>query len=97
MKKVIIYGYFLLIGVLSFFLVKGASSLNMGETDINFRKLEHKLSDKEIIDAHIQKKDRMEYVKYYETVETRTKKFFGWDTKIDTIKIAIMERDCGCN
>lgn len=96
MKKVIIYGYFIFIGVFSFFLVKGAATLKMDETDINYRKLSDNLSDKEIVEAGIQRHDGKKYVKYYETVETRTKKLFGWDTKIDTLKTYTMEENCGC-
>lgn len=92
MKKIIIFGYFVLVFIFSFFIVRATASLKMDGVEVNYRKDDKKLTDQEVIQRNIQIDPDKEYTEYYELLETRTKTILGWDTKIDTVKKYVMER-----
>lgn len=91
-RTLIISGFFVLMISLSFFIATAAATWTMDKTEVKYRKLSDKLTDKEIVEEKIERNEYKKYVKYYETIETRTRnRILGWSTKIDTTKTYIME------
>lgn len=105
MKKLIISGYFVGMFLLTFLVAKAVGTYKSGDVEIRYRKLSKDVSDVEMEDYNRRKlfekemvyKHGFEFVRYDEVKETRIKKGFGWETKIDTLKTYILQEDCGCN
>lgn len=87
MKKLLISGYFVGMLLLTYVVVKGAATYLGEPVEINFRTLTHDLNDTEMDQHHFQREEHVDYVRETKLKETRTKKFFGWETKIDTLSV----------
>lgn len=91
MKKIIILGFFLIMTLLSLFIGKATVYGKMDDVNLKTREIERKLTDKEIIDLKIVTSPDKKYVHRCIVNEYRTKKRFGWETKIDTTSSDIIE------
>ena len=104
MKKLLITGYFIGMLLLTFLVAKAVGTYKNGDTEIKYRKLSKDISDIEMeeynrrgtFEKQMEHKGGFEFVRYDEVKETRTKKMFGWETKIDTIKTYVLQESCGC-
>ena len=98
MKKILIAGYFVGMLLITYLTAKAVSTYKSDDVEVKFRKHEHELSDSEISQSNIVPKEGKNIVTKWETKETRTKKLFGWETKIDTIvKPETFYVDCNCH
>jgi hypothetical protein len=104
MKKLLITGYFVVTLLLTFLVAKAVGTYKNGNVEIKYRKLSQDISDVEmedynrrgVFEKQMEHKEGFEFVRYDEVKETRTKKMFGWETKVDTIKSYILQEECGC-
>jgi hypothetical protein len=97
MKKILIYGYFIGMLGLTYFVAKGVSTNSSDNVEVVFRKHERELTDSEIYRRGIIPREKRNVVEKWKTKETRTKTLFGWDTKIEyEEKPLIYYVDRGC-
>jgi hypothetical protein len=92
MKKVLITGYFVSMVLLTFIAVKATATYKSGPVEVNFVNREHKLNDTEVAEHGWVKEENIDNIEIFKIKETRTKKLFGWDTKIDTLNIGFYTR-----
>lgn len=85
MKKLLLFGFFSLILVFTYFIVKTTLIFKIGEKDVAIVTQTHHHSDKEVIEKGFNINSEKAYFTDYETVQTRTRNGFGWETKIDTV------------
>ena len=86
MKKLLIVGYFVGMFTLTYLTAKAIGVYGSGDVEVKFVDHEYEMNDTEISNAHIAKKEHADVVMQWKTKETRTKSFFGWTTKIDTLQ-----------
>ena len=85
MKKILIASYFVGMLLLTYVVVKAAATYKNGPVEVRLRKIKIDLNDDEISKAWGTKDDNYEYYREYSIKETRTKKWFGWETSRDTV------------
>jgi hypothetical protein len=100
MKKAIIILYFSLSIFMSFAFTHTAIFLRLDDKDVNYRERHEHLSENEIMRTNQNKEyssqidpNSREVIRVDETIEVREKTLFGWETKIDTTKTYIKERN----
>lgn len=93
MKKILIPAFFVGMISVTYLVAKATSTYRLNDTDIMFKTYENSLSDDEISalnDAHRfvtpLPTDGSSVHACYDVKEIRTKKLFGWDLKVDTLK-----------
>lgn len=87
MKKTLIIGYFVSMILLTFFVTIVTATYHSDKVEVKFRNTKRYLSDTEVSQRQLIKENGKCVVDYINTKETRTKKFLGWETKIDTLNI----------
>lgn len=92
MKKILIMSYFFGMLLLTFLTTKAVALYSSDNVEVKYREFNNELSDTEIDSKHIMKEHNYRYFERIQTKETRTKKLFGWETKIDTIDIKLYEK-----
>lgn len=97
MKKILIAGYFIGMSLLTYATAKAIGTYKSDKVEVKYREHEKTLSDNEINQLGILPKENKKIIQKWKTKETRTKSFFGWDTKIETIEEpSTWYVDCGC-
>lgn len=98
MKKVIIFGFFMLMIVSTYALVYVTTYIKMNDSEVSFEVRQQPLSDTDVdyVNTHnmFEKalNPREENIRVDEVKITRTKKGFSWETKIDTLKTYVFQR-----
>lgn len=103
MKKFLVFSFFGLCLTLTVFGMRAGEFLSMKNTEVNYRTLEYDLSDTEVEEMNAKKlferpleiKEGYYNCLYNEIKETRTKTFFGWGTKVDTLKTYVRLKEYG--
>ncbi len=85
MKNLLVIGFFSLILVFTYFVVKSTMVLKIGEKNVAIVTKSHEHSDAEVIEKGFNFDGEKRFFTDYQTIETRTRKGFGWETKIDTV------------
>lgn len=93
MKKILIPAFFVGMILLSYIVAKATASLRLEDIDVHYTTYKDRLSDSEVIkinhnrgsNPHLKTGSDITNYKCYDVKEIRTKKFFGWDLKIDTL------------
>jgi len=85
MKKIITTGYFVVILFLSYASAKTIAVLKNGDVEYYNNSKTRTLSDTECVQLGFEKKDDKNVKELIKIRETRTKSFWGWDTKKDTV------------
>lgn len=97
MKKLIIFGYFASVLLLTLLVVKVTATYASGPIEVKYREHSRELSDTEISQRGIIPTKGKDVEEKWKTKETRTKGLFGWETKIDTIEAPqTYYVDCQC-
>lgn len=93
MKKILIPAFFVGMILLTYVVAVAMTSARMDDTNVSFRTAEYELSDSEVAAVNYTRSEankfpteKTDIIKCYDLKETRTKKFFGWDLKVDTLK-----------
>jgi hypothetical protein len=93
MKKILIPAFFVGMILVTYLVAKATTTQRIKDNDIMFKKYTNEISDDEISamnDAHRfvtpLPTENATVRACYDVKETRTKKFFGWDLKVDTLK-----------
>jgi hypothetical protein len=105
MKKFLIICFFGLCLILSGLSLKAGAWLMSYDIEVNYRTLEKELSDTEVehynntilTNKKLKFEEGYQNVRYDKVKETRTKKLFGWETKIDTLESYVKLENCNCN
>lgn len=87
MKKLLIVGYVCLMLSVTIVAVKASTTLTMDKVSLKYRTVDYNLSDAEVDAAGLTREPDAHYTKSFDLRETRTRNGFGWDTKIDTLKL----------
>jgi len=102
MKKILIPAFFVGMILLSYLVAKAAATFKMDDkNEILYTTYKDELSDSEVTDInynrgsypHLKTGDRVTNYKCYDVKETRTKKIFSWDLKVDTINTYYVTED----
>lgn len=93
MKKILIPAFFVGMILVTYLVAKATSTYRLNQTDVMFKTYENTLSDDEISamnDAHRfttpLPTDGATVHACYDVKEIRTRKAFGWDLQVDTLK-----------
>lgn len=95
MKKVIIFGYFLSMVVVTYFTIQLATYIGDDDVVVAHHENVTHLSDTEVERRKIQHKSGHHVHEKIETKHTYTKSNLGWNVKVDTIGVVTfyIERD----
>lgn len=105
MKKIIILGFFVLMFLSTYAVVYIATYFKMGNMEVSYETVTDKLTQTEteeynrsnFFQKQLPIREGFRNVRVDEIKITRTKKGFGWETKVDTLKSYAIEEECGCN
>jgi hypothetical protein len=93
MKKILIPAFFVGTILLTYLVAKATTSIRLNEKDVLFKTYTNSLSDNEVAamnEAHRfatpLPTEHARVEECYDVKETRTKGFFGWELKVDTLK-----------
>lgn len=93
MKKILIPAFFVGMILLTYVIATATTSMRMDDENIRFETYKHELSDNEIAKINYTRPannqlptDGRDIIDCYDVKEIRTKKFFGWNLKVDTLK-----------
>lgn len=105
MKKILVPGFFILSLLLTLLVTTSVATLRLKDGEVEFKTLEHTLTDTEIdyanrnklYDSKIIVEQGFQNIRKDEIKITRTKNIIGWEEKVDTLKSYVNHVECNCN